>query len=271
MTTPFVTRAEWGARAATSTSRNITPRHLTAHYAGPSPWKHGQMDHSRCAGIWRGFQAFHMGARGWSDIAYTSGVCPHGYRYEGRGPGVRTAANGTNTGNQLSYATCYIAGEGDPLTDDAKRAFLDEATRLGVPLNKVHSDWKATGCPGDPLRVWVKAGAVSPGGTAPVPAPGPVDWPALRRIHAAKLMHELTNVTSTLRQGSSGNQVRTLQAALNLVTGAGVREDSQYGSATAAAVQNFQRFFKLGADGIFGAHSRSVMLQVLGAIASGRS
>ena len=271
MTTPFVTRAEWGARAATSTSRNITPRHLTAHYAGPSPWKHGQMDHSRCAGIWRGFQAFHMGARGWSDIAYTSGVCPHGYRYEGRGPGVRTAANGTNTGNQLSYATCYIAGEGDPLTDDAKRAFLDEATRLGVPLNKVHSDWKATGCPGDPLRVWVKAGAVSPGGTAPVPAPGPVDWPALRRIHAAKLMHELTNVTSTLRQGSSGNQVRTLQAALNLVTGAGVREDGDYGSATAAAVQNFQRFFKLGADGVFGSHSRSVMLQVLGAIASGKA
>jgi hypothetical protein len=271
VSTPFVTRAEWGAKAPTSVSRNVTARHLTAHYAGPSPWQHGNMDHSRCAGIWRGFQQFHMGARGWSDIAYTSGVCPHGYRYEGRGPGVRTAANGTNAGNQLAYATCYIAGDNDPLTDDAKRAFLDEALRLAVPLNKVHSDWKPTGCPGVPLRAWVKAGAPAPGGSAPAPAPGPIDWPALRRIHAAKLMQQLTAVTGTLRQGATGSQVRSLQVALNLVTGAGVGEDGQFGPATTKAVVNFQRFFKLPADGVFGPRSRSVMLQVLGQIASGRA
>lgn len=176
MSTPLHSRSELGLRAPRSVTRLTTAVHLTAHYAGPSPWRGTIGPHSRCATIWRAWQAFHMDTRGWSDIAYSSGVCPHGHRFEGRGPGVRTAANGTNTGNRLSLATCYIAGAGDPLTTDAKHAFLDEAARFGVPLNRVHRDWKSTACPGDPLTEWVRSGAKRPG-VVPTPKPAPAPGP----------------------------------------------------------------------------------------------
>lgn len=172
--TPFVTREAWGARPARSRPATIRPGHLTAHYGGPSPWPGpGRFDHARCASIVRGYQAFHMDRNGWADVAYSSLVCPHGFRFEGRGPGARTAANGTNAGNGASLATCYVAGEGDPLTDEARLAFLDEAARFGLPLDRVHSDWFSTSCPGSPLRAWVKAGAPRPGGASPIPPPAP--------------------------------------------------------------------------------------------------
>ena len=114
-------------------------------------------DHNRCPTIMRAYQAFHMDQRGWQDFAYSSGACPHGVRYEGRGKDVRTAAQGTTVGNDTSHATCYLAGDGDPLTDGAKRAFADESARLDG-LRRGHRDWKPTACPGDPLYAWVHGG-----------------------------------------------------------------------------------------------------------------
>lgn len=170
MVTPLHSRAEVGLRAPRARPSNITPRHLTGHYGGPAPAR-WPWSHARCPTIWKSWQDYHMrpgglGVKdGAADIGYTSGVCPHGHRYEGRGPGVRSGGNGTNAGNQNSYACVYIAGEGTPLTDDAKRAFLDEARRLKVPLNRSHSDWKPTECPGSPLRAWIRAGVPAPGTT----------------------------------------------------------------------------------------------------------
>ncbi len=181
MATPLVTREEWGARPARSvTRRDLTM--LTAHYGGPSPWGASAdrstpeafaatTDHARCASIVRAYQAFHLDSRGWSDIAYSSLVCPHGWRFEGRGRDVRTAAQGTTAGNDTSHATCYIAGDGDPLTDEAKAAFADESRRLDG-LRRGHRDWKATACPGDPLYTWVHGGQAVPGAPPPdTPAP----------------------------------------------------------------------------------------------------
>lgn len=168
----FVSRSEWGARAPRSVSTNITPSSCTAHYGGDSPWGGKIGDHSRCPVIVRNWQNFHLDGRGWADLAYNMVACPHGYVFQGRGHGVRSAANGTNAGNQSSYAICYLAGAGDPLTADGKRAFLDAAQVLGEPLTKVHSDWFATSCPGDEVRTWVRSGtpiAVP----APTPAPKP--------------------------------------------------------------------------------------------------
>lgn len=167
----FVSRAEWGARPPRSRSTNITPTSCTAHYGGDSPWGGTIGSHQRCPVIVRSWQNFHMDGRGWSDLAYNAVACPHGYVFEGRGRGVRSAANGTNQGNQSSYAICYLAGDGDPLTDDGKRAYLDAARWLGQPLTKVHSDWFATACPGGAVRAWVKAGAPTPGGIPVAPKP----------------------------------------------------------------------------------------------------
>jgi hypothetical protein len=162
----------------------------TAHYGGPSPWGSSvdrssasrfvaTADHNRCATIVRAYQAFHMDQRGWQDIAYSSLVCPHGVRYEGRGLDVRTAAQGTTVGNDTSHATCYIAGDGDPLTDPAKAAYADEGRRL-QGLKRGHRDWKPTACPGNPLYAWVHGGQPVPGPKPPPPVQEDDDMTILR-------------------------------------------------------------------------------------------
>lgn len=111
-------------------------------------------------------------AKGWVDLAYTSGCCPHGVRFEGRPTWARTAAQGTNEGNRVSSAVVYIGGEGDPFTDLAKWAFVDEEMRLGRQLRWCHNDWHSTACPGDPMCQWIRAGTPAP--AAPQPGPSPV-------------------------------------------------------------------------------------------------
>lgn len=171
MTTDLVTRAQWGARPPKSVSTNIAPEGITVHYEGGATLAG---DHSKCASIVRSIQAYHMDTQGWSDIAYTSLVCMHGVRFEGRGPGVRTSASGANEANTRSYAVCVMAGVDDPLTDGAKWAMLDEATRLGKPIRWGHLDWYATACPGVPIYDWVHDGAPAPGTSPPGPQPPPI-------------------------------------------------------------------------------------------------
>lgn len=173
MTTPLISREAWGARPAEGRPTNIAPEGLTIHYGGRSPWpspiaKAADHDHGRCAAILRAWQDYHM-SPGWSgtadgavDLAYSSAVCPGGFRFEGRGPGVRTAANGTNAGNLRSYATVYIAGDRDVLTPEAVEAYHDEADRFGEPLRWGHRDWLQTGCPGTLLWAWRQAGFPQP-------------------------------------------------------------------------------------------------------------
>jgi hypothetical protein len=157
----LVTRAEWRARAPRSTS-GINPTFgVTAHWEGPHmgwPWAHGA-----CASLVRGIQAYHMDRNGWSDIAYSAVCCGHGYAFEGRWIGRRTAANGTNHGNSVAYAVCYLNGQGDPFTSDGRRAmraamdYLDARGGAG-PGRNGHRDWKATACPGDVIYRWVHSG-----------------------------------------------------------------------------------------------------------------
>ena len=151
-------------------SSNITPQGVTAHYGGPSPWRGFRTDHNRCPAIVRSWHAYHL-SKGWSGLAYSAVVCPHGTIYKGRWRGKRTAANGTNDGNQRSYAVCYLAGDNDPVTEPAKRAFHDAAHALGQPLRWNHAEWKSTSCAGDPIRAWQRAGWPLPGGTTPTPQP----------------------------------------------------------------------------------------------------
>jgi hypothetical protein len=172
--TPFHSRADWGARPPKSVTAIPRPEGDTVHYGGPSPWPasadrssperfRATTSHDSCSSIVRGYQNFHMDSRGWADIAYNSLVCPHGHRYEGRGPGVRSAAQGTTDGNDRSYATCALTGDNDPLSDPMKLAYLDEGTasRL-IKLVWGHRDWKSTACPGDPIYAWRTAGFPRP-------------------------------------------------------------------------------------------------------------
>ena len=153
----LVTRAQWGARPTKQPPTPLNPTGATAHWEGPHM---GTFPHTDCAAKVRGIQNFHMDTRGWNDIAYNAIVCPHGTVYEGRGPGVRSAANGTDPGNDNDVAVCYLSGEGDPFTPEAAQAMADAMHWL-APGGKrhAHRDWKPTACPGDTITAWAHSPA----------------------------------------------------------------------------------------------------------------
>jgi hypothetical protein len=157
--TKLITRAEWGARRPRSTSGIVPSFGTTCHWEGP---RMGSFPHGSCFTKVRVIQDFHMDTRGWVDVAYTALVCPHGFVFEGRWLGRRTAANGTNVGNASAYALCYLGGEGDGFTAAGKtamRAGLDWLDGHGAAGGRNgHRDWKPTACPGDDIYLWVRSG-----------------------------------------------------------------------------------------------------------------
>lgn len=270
MSSPLHSRASWGARPRKAVPGAIRSEGVTAHYGGPSPWPSSasrasaaafrdSTDHARCASILRAWQSYHMDGRGWNDLAYNSAVCPHGHRYEGRGVGVRSGANGTNDGNARSEAVVYIAGGSDPLTVEAKLAFLDEAVRMEAPsLRWDHSDWKPTACAGDPIREWERTGWARPGDVAAPAPPAPPTIPP--PVSGGRY---IVNVSlPLLRRGSKGQHVGGLQGILVGKSGAKIAVDGDFGPATETAVRNWQRFFGLAVDGIVGPATWKSLLEI---------
>lgn len=170
-----LTRAQWGAlppkRAQT---RMPTAAGVTIHYEGP---KMGAYSHSQCINKVRGIQRFHMygGRDDWKDTAYNEIVCRHGVRFECRGYGAKSGANGNDKANAGSYAICALIGEGDDVTPELVAGIkdaCDDYRRHGAgPKVWGHRDHVATSCCGDPLYRHVKAGTFSPGAPSPAPVP----------------------------------------------------------------------------------------------------
>ena len=161
----LVTRAQWGARPPQQRTLLIKAeqRGTAVHYSGSDADE--QVDHRNCAGRVRGIQNFHMDGRGWSDIAYSFLVCKHGATFEGRGRGIRTAAQGTNAGNDGYHAVCFL-GDDTANRDDSTptgRLALKQTIAFcnawaSVDGVRPHSSFHSTGCPGDDLRAWIAAG-----------------------------------------------------------------------------------------------------------------
>lgn len=179
----IITRAEWGARAPKRQAPKLTTDLATIHWEGPHM---GTFPHAQCDDKVRTIQAFHMGTRGWNDIAYSAVVCPHGHVYEGRGRGARTGANGTNTGNDSAYAVCALVGEGDPITDALLDGIATAVAWLGCTRTNAHRDWKPTACPGDVLAGHAHNGRFLAAPTpTPTPQPPEDDMPTAAEIAEA--------------------------------------------------------------------------------------
>jgi len=147
----------WGPTGASS----ARPREgLVIHYDGSAQGLAGKA-HSACVDYWKRTRTFHTGAnRGWVDIGYSFGACPHGYVFEGRGlDRVQAAQPG---GNSSWYSVTLMGGPGERPTDaqiDAVRqlrAWLMSKGAAGAV--KGHRDFFSTSCPGDVLYRMVKDG-----------------------------------------------------------------------------------------------------------------
>jgi hypothetical protein len=107
-------------------------------------------------------------------------------------------------------------------------------------------------------------------GPAPTPPPD-IDWKAVRRMAAAKILNDGIGSTGTVQQGSGGRDVLLWQQALNLVGGARLVEDGSFGPATKQAAMNFQRWMGLTPDGVCGAYTRWWMTTALQNIRDGKA
>lgn len=185
MTTPRLTRAQWGAIAVDPArpTRVAETNGSATHWVGPGIYGTGRLwDHSLCAGKVRGIQRAHIAGE-WYDIAYNEVCCPHGTRYEGRGHNVQTGANGSSYANRHWYAILALVGKGDPITPellaalyDAHEDYRDNAdagtdTTYHRTLLQTYAG-KSTDCPGDVLIGHVRNGRFRhKADPAPTPAP----------------------------------------------------------------------------------------------------
>lgn len=160
----------WGPSAATTASPS---QGLVIHYDGSNQGLAAK-PHAACIAYWRNTRKFHMGSsRGWSDIGYSFGCCPHGEVFEGRGLNrVQAAQPG---GNSSWYSCTLMSGPSEQPTAvqiDAVRQLRAWLMSKGVGgAVQGHRDFFSTSCPGDIAYAMVRDGtfAKPPSST---PSPG---------------------------------------------------------------------------------------------------
>lgn len=165
---PLITRKAWGARRPTSTTPLPVKdaKGVALHYSA----SHAPASHSACAASVRAIQNMHMDDNDWNDVAYSHIFCIHGYAFQCRGIGKRTAANGSNKGNNEYYAICVLGTDNKDRADitpklrwSLTRGFYWYDTHIpGGARFRPHSDFFATACPGDELRAFLRAGGWKP-------------------------------------------------------------------------------------------------------------
>jgi peptidoglycan hydrolase-like protein with peptidoglycan-binding domain len=254
-----VKRSSWGARYGRGPT-NITPQGVTVHYEGGG--KLTGRPHSGCAARVRGIESYHVNTNGWAGIAYTLLVCEHGYVFEGRGLGRRTAANGTTSGNQNYYAVCALIGDQDTLSDTLLHGMRDAIDYLdkngaGSRING-HRDHLATSCPGSRLYAWVKGGARRPG-SKPTPPPPPSSPGTKAPAFPLPSGHWFGPESEDPRNHSGyweddRAHIRRMQERLR-ARGWSIAITGRYDARTKQVVETFQKEKGLAPDGLTGART----------------
>ena len=192
-------------------------------------------------------------ANGWSGIGYHFFVRKDGSVYRGRPEDTVGAHAGNN--NYDSIGVCFEGSfDKEEMGKTQKRAGQELVAYLkgkyGITQVQKHSDVNATGCPGGHFPFAEIAGAEAAGADSATPS-----------VPTASA--DGTKVTlPLLLQGSRGETVRLVQAALSGLGYAVGAADGIFGVNTAAAVKRFQAGGALAADGIVG---RDTWHKLLGA------
>lgn len=251
----LVKRSEFGWGASGASYAKPT-RGLVIHYDGSNQ---GLADkpHSACVTYWKNTRRFHMNSRGWADIGYSFGACPHGYVFEGRGLNKQQAAQ--PGGNSTYYSCTLMSGpkETPPSTQiEAVRELRAWLMGKGVASAvKGHRDFVSTSCPGEIAYRMVKDGVFA---KKPAPSPEPPKPPAPAPNWTEVMIKKLP----TLKRGDTGEHVETLQALLRARSHAEVTIDGSFGALTETALESVQRWGGVKDDGIAGQDTWPVLLRV---------
>lgn len=200
MALPLVCRDAWGARAAAAPAPPHTIRMLTVHHSARAA-----TDRTQGPAHLRGYQAFHMDDRGWSDIAYHVAVDRAGVVYQLRDWGTvgDTATSYDPSGHFLLLLDGNFDAHEvtDPQLRTAAHVLAWAADHFGVGLDTIsgHRDHApTTACPGDALyarldELRASAVAVRTGpGVELVPRCGPEVTDAVTRLEAGEVPDLLT-------------------------------------------------------------------------------
>ena len=120
-------RSAWGARAPKEGPGLLTPsrvRGVAIHWPGSG--ETDSFDNDReVADALRGWQAFHMDGRGWSDIAYQVAVSQDGDVWSLRGLREQSGANGCTEANETYVAVLLILIAGEEPSEAMKASVRD--------------------------------------------------------------------------------------------------------------------------------------------------
>lgn len=189
----YVTRAQIGLRPARSGPGNLTVsrvRGVADHYPGtPKPINAvGDAGFHRVCSALRGWQAYHMDSRGWSDIAYQVAIDQEGRAYTLRGINTQSGANGNAEANEDFGAVLLVLGN-----DEAPSVKMIATGRLvHADFNKRYPNCRdrpyghqevrqhtstgaiTTDCPGKQVMAAIRAGKLDAAvGTTPPPIKPP--------------------------------------------------------------------------------------------------
>ena len=143
------------------------------HHNGP-PANCIDRPHTRCEVFWASVRSYHVNTKGWSDIAYSFGICPHGARFTGRGWDKNQFANGEDVvgvedgPDRDWYSVLAFVGGGYDSVPEEKvtpsmllglSRLIDEGRdtgRCGLAVLP-HKDFKPKPCPGPTLTALARA------------------------------------------------------------------------------------------------------------------
>lgn len=246
MTVQWELRADfdWPAINSNHVHRANPVKGMVAHYDGSNQGLKSK-PHSACVAYWHRTRQFHMGPeRGWSDIGYAWGVCPHGVVMQGRGWGWAQAAQ---PGGNYDWESCtFMSGPNETPTSVqldawfALREYLSMQHGMAAEV-RGHLDFFNTDCPGDILYRMVKDGTLRHGSD---------DW-----------MGAIMRTLPLLRVGSVSFDVKTARGQLyqrGFKTGLTPEQlvnwlsEMEFTPEFSDDVKHFQQAKKVNDDGVIG-------------------
>jgi len=253
VTTPTIYgTSTWGARPSSSpiTVLDWRPNKVIVHHTATG----NSTDYSQAHAfsLARSIQNYHMDVNGWIDTGQQFTISRGGYIMEGRHRSKEVLTGGTrhvrgaHTSGQNDYAV-GIENEGTYVTASPTTALWNSLVntvayicqQYAIAPSRIygHRDYNNTQCPGDRLysmlpqlrdEVAAKLGSPNP--------PDPVSWPLVRN-------------------GNTGEQVRSVQYLLRQQGRTEVAADGVFGSITETAVRWLQSSRGLTVDGMVGSET----------------
>jgi hypothetical protein len=227
--TEYYSRAEIGL-VAPNGSHQLVPsqvKNTAFHYPGMvSPINAvGDAGLRRVKSALRGWQAYHMQTRGWSDIAYCVAVDQVGRKYTLRGINIRSAANGGTQVNLEYGAVLLVLGNNEEPSAAMAAAARQVVADYRIRFSKIpkRPTWHgairpggtasdpSTDCPGKHAIADIKAGKFDAGSTPTVPTKPPTKPPVGDDMSAADVT--AINAYSQLMAVANNNFTRQVVSA----------------------------------------------------------